>query len=80
MKDLHDIGADSPTQLQLLGSSLMEGLLADSPRSSVEHAAESTNVTTNAGRLLRALNLFSPTEYLVSCLLSTVIMMTGLVE
>lgn len=66
MNDLHDIGADSPTQIQLLGSSLMEGLLADSPRSSVEHVTESANATTNAGRLIRALNLFSPTEYLNS--------------
>ncbi|XP_039260662.2 uncharacterized protein LOC120336933 isoform X1 [Styela clava] len=64
--DLHDIGADSPTQLQLLGSSLMEGLLGDSPRSTADSLTESGNGSSGAGRLLRALNLFSPTECLNS--------------
>ena len=65
MADLHDIGADSPTQLQLLGSSLMEGLLADSPRSSIAHFSDPYSGSSN-GRLINALNLFSPVERLVN--------------
>nr|XP_002120230.1 uncharacterized protein LOC100182699 isoform X1 [Ciona intestinalis] len=55
----HELGADSPTQLQLLGSNLVEGLLGESPRSGGFNAS-------TAGRLLRALNLFSPTEFVNS--------------
>ncbi|CAK8689673.1 unnamed protein product [Clavelina lepadiformis] len=58
------IGADSPTQLQLLGNNLIEGLLADSPRSASESDSElaSSNASMTR-RLLYALNLFSPCDH-----------------
>nr|CAB3262749.1 uncharacterized protein LOC100182699 [Phallusia mammillata] len=62
------LNADSPTQLQLLGSSLMEGLLGDSPRSTAVGSSNGHwSISGNGNcRLLRALNLMSPTDCLAT--------------
>ena len=52
-----ELGADSPTQLQLLGADLLGGLLGESPHTD--------NTGIMATRFIRALNLLSPTELAV---------------
>ena len=63
-----ELGADSPTQLQLLGSDLIGGLLSESPRTD--------SMLVGTTRYIRALNLVSPSELAVSLVPEILIYLT----